>query len=140
MKRRGFLGLFGGAVAAGPSALTNVVATATPISGETLLAAGSKGWTSALLDDEFARAIPMADEGEFRLKRVAELRGYLANGIPEDRDTRTEARSAEMAIHALGSVSPVNKVRMLKNAIVRIKNEDRRRYWLEELLQYGERP
>lgn len=137
MKRRNFLGLFGGAVVAGPSVAKNALETVTPI--QSMSPIMSLGEFTDLADLEDATwGTPPADGNNalssFELKRLDSLRKLIAGEPADDNDAYPIIVAAEMNIHALASVSPTSKVRILRRRMHEIRTDRRKADWIAELM------
>jgi len=131
MKRRGFLGLLGGAAVAGPAAAKNVIAQAAPLSS-----AGSLMESLAVN----SYGMPCKPKAMFSsLDRIEKLK-RLISGDEEPEFDLYETNSVrrvgiENAVQSLHSVSPVHKIAILRREAERMERERREANWARELKQ-----
>lgn len=125
MKRRGFLGLMGGAVAAGPK-----------LAGE-LASQGSLGFASLGVP---LGAIAATSDGEWRLSRIKELRSLLTSGETEDQRRHKRINRAyqmealeRFRLDSLRSVSAQRKMAMLMDSNESRHERINRMSWEDEL-------
>jgi hypothetical protein len=133
MKRRGFLGLLGGAAVAGPAAAKNTIATSALGSGNLASGLALRGGSYGL--DNAANA----GSGMFSaFERVTKLKRLLSGEEMEQRDPYSHASRrriyAEHQLSALHSVSMPMKLQILARKTDEIEAEQRRGYWLLELM------
>lgn len=136
MKRRGFLGLIGGAAVAGPSVAKNALVTAAPLSGSAY--AGMALSLDNLADppETMGYATTLGSKSNWKIDRIGRIKRLLSGEEEdEEHDIRPRLRMSEHNINALGSVSPVSKVRMFRSAVKSAQREQRKRSWLQELLE-----
>ena len=132
MKRRGFLSLLGGAAVAGPAAAKNVVATSA-------LGSGNLAGALALRGGGFGLPAASTGSGVFSTyERMAKIKRLLSGEEAEERDPYSLASRrrvyAEHEVNALQSVSMPAKLQMLARKTDEIEAEQRRGYWLLELM------
>jgi len=134
MKRRGFLGLLGGAAVAGPKVAADVGQSLTSRAlGQQGLA--SYGWKAYSGYD----TTTAEDPGDWRPSRIAEIKKMLLGVDSEDdkRDFYEKANlrnmTAEKDIMALHSVSNTSKIRMFSAKQRKFQREQQRRSLLDEL-------
>jgi hypothetical protein len=123
--RRGFLGFMGGAVAAGPKLAQDLASNAVPSMGQ--FSSGAVGY-----------AAPVS-EGDWRLRRIADLRKFLKMGDPHEKRERRARRmwaletQSRYRLDALQSVSAQHKYRMLLDGEEKRAEMLRRLEWENEL-------
>lgn len=131
MQRRGFLGLLAGSVAVAPVAAKNALTTAAPLSGSAYA-----GMVTSLDDLATNVGYAASPDPDWRADRIIRLKKLISGDDQEDdTDIRPRLRMVEHHINSLGSISPASKVRLFRNAVKLAQAEQRKRSWLEELLQ-----
>jgi len=131
MKRRGFLGLIGGAAVAGPAAAKNAIATSA-------LGSGNLAGALALRGGGDPPGVSSGLGVFSTYERMAKIKRLLSGEETEERDPYSLANRrrvyAEHQVNALQSVSMPAKLQMLARKTDEIEAEQRRGYWLLELM------
>lgn len=138
MKRRGFLGMFGGAVVAGPSMAQNALAQLPKGLGSAAMSLPPSGYPGA-----YGQAVKDCAEGEsgvWELKHIKRIRRLLS-GQKTDEEREAEAiERRENRINVIGqeiaclrSISGTAKLNMYERKILEIRDMRQQYYWGREL-------
>jgi hypothetical protein len=130
MKRRGFLGILGGAAVAGPAAAKNVIST-------TALGSGNLAEGMSMVGRGLAPSTTWSVTVS-AFDRMAKLKRLLSGEETQEPDPYSIANRrrlhAEHSVNALHSVSMAAKLKILAREVDKIEAEQRRGYWLLELM------
>lgn len=139
MKRRGFLGFIGGAVAAGPATAKAVVAELPKGLG----AIGPMPPMGGYYGNTLSQAV--GDGGDWRLKEIASLKRFLSGELTDEEKEQEKRRrlnfvynSINQNVAGLHSVSGVHKMRMFDEQMFRLNariERSERKGYLSRLLK-----
>ena len=143
MKRRGFLGLLGGAAVAGPAAAKNAVTQVMPLSGAGNLvgALTAHSYDGGPVPTQLGSGGSLLANFDRAMKLKRLISGEEQMEVEPYEAAQVKRVITEHDIHALRSISAPHKVRIMHREAMKLERERQKSYWIKELLGLeGSRP